>query len=136
MEDEIKIMLVEPDVRTREVYCEVVAGQKGMKLVFATDQQAQAVDYLRTQEVDVVIMEMELAEGDGIGLLDEIEAVPEIKPLRSIALDARYFVSPSHKPKYVFAPIHKLKSAFSSWSAFGTKWSGAVRVPRMRGCRA
>ena len=85
MEDEIKIMLVEPDVRTREVYCEVVAGQKGMKLVFATDQQAQAVDYLRAQEVDVVIMEMELAEGDGIGLLDAIEAVPEIKPLVVLA---------------------------------------------------
>ncbi len=85
MEDEIKIMLVEPDVRTREVYCEVVAKQKGMRLVFATDQQAQAADYLREQEVDVVIMEMELSEGDGIGLLDEIEAVPEIKPLVVLA---------------------------------------------------
>lgn len=41
-----------------------------------------------------------------------------------------------HKPKYGFAPIHKQKSAFSSWSAFGMKWSGAVRVPRRRGCRA
>lgn len=26
--------------------------------------------------------------------------------------------------KYVFAPIHKPRFAFSSWSVFGSKWSG------------
>ena len=100
MEDEIKIMLVEPDVRTREVYCEVVAGQKGMKLVFATDQQVQAVDYLRAQEVDVVIMEMELAEGDGIGLTSQAT----LGYMRMHGVDLVY-----HKMNLDYSPVHILQ---------------------------
>lgn len=81
MKDRIRIMLIEPDVHTREVYREAVSRMPDMELVFDTDQQTPAVDYLRTQGADVVIMEMELTEGDGISLLDEINNPPEEKPL-------------------------------------------------------
>lgn len=74
-------MLVEPDEHTREVYCEEAAKLRGMPIVFDTGRQAQAVDYFRTHTVDAIIMEIDLEEGDGIGLLDELEMDPEEKPL-------------------------------------------------------
>ncbi len=85
MADEIKIMLVEPDVHTREGYREAAAKIEGMEIVFDTDRQDRAVDYFRTYTVDAVIMEMDLAQGDGIGLLDELELTPEEKPLIVLA---------------------------------------------------
>ncbi len=87
MKDQIRIMLIEPDVLTCEAYREAVAQMPDMELVFHTGQQTQAVDYLRTRGADVVIMEMELAEGDGISLLDEITDPPEEKPLIVLSTD-------------------------------------------------
>ena len=39
MKDRIRIMLIEPDVHTREVYREAVSRMPDMELVFDTDQQ-------------------------------------------------------------------------------------------------
>lgn len=77
----VKVMLVEDEP-------EVCAGfraaftryNRTMSLAYETDSEQQALDYLEIHDVDVLILDIELREGDGLSLLDAIETRGLEKP--------------------------------------------------------
>lgn len=80
MSDLIKIMLVEDDPHVCESFRMTALHQPSLAVVFETGSEQQAFDYLETHEVDVIILDIELSEGDGVSLLDSIEHREEEKP--------------------------------------------------------
>lgn len=68
----IRIMMVEDEPEICESFHIALLRQPTMKIVFETGREMQALDYLESHEVDIMILDIELIEGDGISLLDGI----------------------------------------------------------------
>lgn len=80
MEDTIRIMLVEDETEVCNSFRTALAQHPAMTLVYETDSEAQALDYLEVHTTDVMILDIELNEGDGISLLEHIETHKLEKP--------------------------------------------------------
>lgn len=76
----IRIMMVEDEREICESFQIALMRQPSMKIVFETDSETQALDYLESHEVDIIILDIELKEGDGLSLLDDIEKHRLAKP--------------------------------------------------------
>lgn len=76
----IKIMLVEDDRYTCENFEYHMRSFSDMELVYQTDSQQAAMQYLLTFDVDVVILDLELKEGDGLSFLEEVKTLEKEKP--------------------------------------------------------
>lgn len=76
----VKVMLVEDEMEVRKGFRAAFAHCRTMSLVYETDSERQALDYLEIHEVDVLILDIELTEGDGLSLLHEIEVRGLEKP--------------------------------------------------------
>lgn len=62
----IRIMLVESDKLLCKEYALEIARDEEFALVAVTGRQSDAINILTEQEVDAVIVNLELEEGDGI----------------------------------------------------------------------
>lgn len=80
MEDMIRIMLVEDEAEICEGFRTALAHYPAMTIVYETDSESLALDYLAIHAVDVMILDVELNEGDGISLLEHIELHKLEKP--------------------------------------------------------
>ena len=69
-----KIMLVEDEPEVCVGFRSACEQYKAMSLVYETDSELQALDYLKINDVDAIILDIELAEGDGLSFLNELEA--------------------------------------------------------------
>lgn len=69
----VGVMIVEDEAEVREGFRQALASNQTMSLIYETGSEFEAVNYLETHAVDIVILDIELEEGDGISLLDEIE---------------------------------------------------------------
>ena len=70
MSDLIKIMLVEDDPMVCESYRIATRHQPDLSIVYETGSEQQALGFLQAHRIDVVILDIELAEGDGVSFLD------------------------------------------------------------------
>ena len=84
MSDLIKIMLVEDDPIVCESYRIATIHQPNLAIVFETGSEQQALGYLRGHMVDVVILDIELQEGDGVSFLDTISTWEGDKPFITV----------------------------------------------------
>lgn len=80
MTDFIKIMLVEDEAGVRDSFRQALQHYPAMNLVYETDSESCALDYLEIHETDAVILDIELAEGDGLSFLDALETRGLEKP--------------------------------------------------------
>lgn len=80
MSDLIKIMLVEDDLQVCESFRIMTLQQPALTIVYETGSEQDAFHYLERHEVDVIILDIELSEGDGVSLLDSIERREADKP--------------------------------------------------------
>lgn len=69
-----RIMLVEDEPDVCIGFRTAFEQYKTMSLVYETDSELQALDYLKLNDVDAIILDIELAEGDGLSFLNELEA--------------------------------------------------------------
>ena len=69
----IRIMLVESDKLLCKEYALEIAQNEEFELVAVTGRQSDAINILTEQEVDAVIVNLELEEGDGIHLIIEMK---------------------------------------------------------------
>ena len=76
----MKIMIVEDEPEARADFCQAFTRYASMSLVYETGSEQQALEYLETHEVDVLILDIELEEGDGLSLLGDIETRGLKKP--------------------------------------------------------
>lgn len=76
----IELMIVEDEPEVRESFRLALSQQREMKLVYETDSEHRAFEYLEIHAVDVIILDIELKEGDGLSLLNDIETYGLEKP--------------------------------------------------------
>ena len=78
MSDLIKVLMLEDDEAVCEAYRREIEKKQEMELVYATGCEGAALNYLRTNPVDVVILDLELKEGDGLSFLIKAKQICEI----------------------------------------------------------
>lgn len=78
--DEIKILMVEDEKYVVDQYRALVETQPGISIVYDTGSEKNALSYLAQHKIDVMILDLELYDGDGISLLSEIEEQKLEKP--------------------------------------------------------
>lgn len=89
LSDLIKIMLVDPDKKERDGYRIATMEIPYMAVAYETASEVEAMEFLEKHAVDVVIMELELEEGDGITLLDFLVEMKLEKPFVAVVTNNR-----------------------------------------------
>lgn len=84
MSDLIKMMLVEDDPMVCENYEMAVRHHSNLAIVYETGSEQQALGYLMAHAVDVVILDIELREGDGVSFLDTLSERNIEKPFIAV----------------------------------------------------
>lgn len=72
--------MVEDEKDICDMYREQAQKQQGISIVYDTGSEQQALLYLKQHKIDVMILDLELKEGDGISLLDLIRDESMEKP--------------------------------------------------------
>lgn len=80
MADLIRMMLVEDDPDICNSYKQALKNNPRMRLCYVTDSEQEALCYLKSHGTDVIILDLELREGDGISFLDELKLNDRPKP--------------------------------------------------------
>lgn len=70
---EMKILMVEDEKYVVDQYRSLVEKRPGIRIVYDTGSEKNALRYLSHHKVDAMILDLELQEGDGISLLSQIE---------------------------------------------------------------
>lgn len=84
MSDLIKIMLVEDDPIVCESYRIATIHRPNLAIVYETGSEQQALGYLQRHTVDVIILDIELKEGDGVSFLDTLCGREKEKPFVTV----------------------------------------------------
>jgi DNA-binding NarL/FixJ family response regulator len=100
---------------------EMLAGLEGVSLVDVVDTERAAVRALRDSDVDVVLLDLRLREGDGFAVLHEISrrmkrptvvvlsnySLPEYRNA-ALKMGAQYFLDKSHEMEDLPALLTKI----------------------------
>ena len=70
----MKILMVEDEKYVVDQYRSLTEKHPDFRIVYDTGSEKNALRYLSHHKVDVMILDLELQEGDGISLLSQIEA--------------------------------------------------------------
>lgn len=80
----IKIMLVEDDQRVVESFRMAAKHRADLAIAYDTGSEQQALDFLSSHKIDVVILDIELEEGDGVSFLDSLSERNIEKPFITV----------------------------------------------------
>ena len=80
MTEVIKLMLVEDDIEICDSYRQALRDNQKMMLCYETDSEQDALCYMKAHDADVIILDLELREGDGISFLEELRNEERPKP--------------------------------------------------------
>lgn len=72
----VKVLLVEDSPMLAERLGELVAQIPGVDIVATVDDEQRAVDEIRAQAIDAVILDLQLKRGTGFGVLRKIANLP------------------------------------------------------------
>lgn len=84
MAELIKIMLVEDDPIACESYRAEIRHLSDLALTYETGSEQQALGYLKANKIDVVILDIELEEGDGASFLERLDEMEIEKPFITV----------------------------------------------------
>lgn len=114
MTELIKIMMVEDDPEVCGEYRLALKRRANMGLVYNTGSEQQALDYLEEHQIDVIILDIELEEGDGLSLLDGIRERKIERPFTVVVTNngssATLSYMREHGADYVY---HKMNVSYS-----------------------
>lgn len=80
----IRILLVEDERHVCDIYQQTLINCDRMELVCVTGSEQEAIDFVDRETVDVIILDLELLEGDGLSFIFHLEEQTrkgESKPL-------------------------------------------------------
>jgi two-component system response regulator (stage 0 sporulation protein A) len=86
-------MLVEDDPKVCGEFRDAMEGYLSMTLTYVTDSEYQALDYLETHPVDIMILDIELAEGDGVSLMTQLGERALEKPFIFVVTNTQSIVT-------------------------------------------
>lgn len=90
--EEVKVFVVEDSVPVRERLVEMIREVAGVEVVGEADSYGSAVAGIMSTQPDVAILDISLAEGNGIDVLVEVK--PRLPGLKGIMLTN--YSSPQH----------------------------------------
>ena len=121
----LRVFVVEDLVAVRDMLIEGVDEIVGMHVAGFADTEAQAVAWLRENDCDVLILDLELREGNGLGVLKALAAeqlhpklvkivysnhvTPSIRRLAT-QLDAGFFFDKTLNSSQLFKLLQDLSS--------------------------
>lgn len=83
----MKIALIEDSPLLREIISELFEDMEGVHLCGFAEDQKGALNLLESQQVDLAIVDIELKEGSGIGVLQALKSDPgRYGPPRTVIL--------------------------------------------------
>lgn len=80
MSDLMKVLMIEDDEAVCKAYRREIEKKQEMTLAYVTGRESDALNYLRENAVDVIILDLELKEGDGLSFLIKAKQIWEKKP--------------------------------------------------------
>ena len=89
MEEVIEILLVEDDKNMCEAFEYAIQRNEKFHLTAITGRQCEGVEILRKGNVGVVILDLELEEGDGIHFLDDVKELAIEQPMVIVITNSR-----------------------------------------------
>lgn len=72
----LKVVLIEDSLLLRQSLCELLAELTGVEVVGAADDERSAIEMLQLQQPDLAIVDLQLRNGSGIGVLRAISQAP------------------------------------------------------------
>jgi signal transduction histidine kinase/CheY-like chemotaxis protein len=75
-----RVLIVDDDVTQRQAVAELLGRAEGVEIITAADE-ADARDALAAGDVDLLVLDLMLEEGNGLGLLEEIRTDEELRSL-------------------------------------------------------
>lgn len=112
--EEIKILMVEDEKYVVDQYRLLTEEQPGMSIVYDTGSEKRALQYLARHKIDVMILDLELEEGDGISLLEGIKKRGIEKPFIVVVTNTVSNVTLSyiraHGADYVYQKMNAMYS--------------------------
>lgn len=73
----LSVLLVEDSPLLRDIVIENLSSLEQVEVVAMADKQSQALSEIEKHKPELVIIDLELLEGNGIGVLKEIKLHPE-----------------------------------------------------------
>lgn len=106
-ENVARVLLVEDSPLLAERLRELLAHVAGIKVVDTADTESEAIRILRNKRIDIMILDLQLREGTGFGVLRSVQdALPRTVVLttyalpayekRALQLGAEYFLDKTH----------------------------------------
>ena len=89
MADKIEILLVEDDKDMRDAFAFCIEKNPHFHLAGQTGKQAEAIEIVKSDMIGVVILDLELEEGDGIHFMEEMKMLPIAQPLLIVITNNR-----------------------------------------------
>lgn len=80
MSDLIKMLLVEDDPMVCDSFRMMTSHHPALAIVYETGSEQEALGYLLGHSIDVIILDIELAEGDGVSFLETVVKREPEKP--------------------------------------------------------
>ena len=107
-------MMVEDEECVRREFRREVEKLPYMKIVFETGSEKQALNYMRIDAIHVIILDIELEEGDGVSMLDGIKKIGGEKPFIVVVTNTGSNVTLNYMREngvdYVY---HKMNTSYS-----------------------
>ncbi|WP_324781160.1 response regulator [Thiobacillus sedimenti] len=75
--DNLKVLLIEDSPLLRQVLSGMIEDIDGVEICGYAEDEQHALDILETQPIDLAIVDIELKQGSGIGVLKTLGANPE-----------------------------------------------------------
>jgi two-component system OmpR family response regulator len=119
----LRVLLVEDSPLLCERISEVVAGIPGVELIASVGSEAAAVEVVRKGNVDVVILDLQLRNGTGFGVLRNLRSLerrPEVVVFtnfalatyrdNALALGARHFLDKARDYERLPSVLHEISA--------------------------
>ena len=85
--DEVRVMLVDDSAVIRGLIARMIEGEPGLRVAASVGNGKMAVDRLRTQPVDVIILDIEMPVMDGLTAIPQLlEIKPDVKIIMASTL--------------------------------------------------
>ncbi|MDO6460481.1 response regulator [Granulosicoccaceae sp. 1_MG-2023] len=90
----LKVALIEDSAILRELLCEMLHEIDDVSVCFTVDCEEEALTRLQAEQVDLAIVDLELREGNGLGVIRRMKAEPETFGTPKTVVFSNYAVSP------------------------------------------
>lgn len=85
MDSKLKCFLIEDSPRIRDRVIELMNGLQGVVVVGYADSEPGALDWLRSEEWDAVVVDLKIKDGSGIHVLEKLRT-PEFSSKAKVVL--------------------------------------------------